>query len=722
MYRSVFDLSIEARSRDAHELSDIPVYFGRLILKIESRNIDSASKLTLGIFLILVGYASAVFGGGVQSLETVEITDSSEDLVGSADSATEGTITPKQIEDRPLLRTGEILEDVPGLIISQHSGEGKANQYYLRGFNLDHGTDLATTVAGMPINLPTHAHGQGYTDLNFLMPELLSGIQYRKGPYYAEQGDFSAAGAVTMDYRNVLERNIAVTGIGTDGYRRVLVAGSPELALGHLLYGFEAYHNDGPWVNPDNYNKLNGVLRYSRGDGQNGYSITAMGYHGTWNATNQVASRAIEEGLISRYGTLDPTDAGNSYRYSFSVEGQRTSENTITKANAYLIKYNMNLYNNFTYALEDQVNGDQFQQSDNRIISGLNFSQDWIAKPAGHDMVNTVGLQVRHDDIDPVGLYHTVNQELISVTEKDHVVQTSYSIYVQNRFQWSEKFRSIAGLREDVYSWDVMADNPLNSGKAHASLLSPKLSLIFGPWEKTEYYINAGQGFHSNDGRGTTMTVDPLTGEPTSKVTPLVRAEGVDIGVRTAVIPRLQSELAFWALNLGSELVFDGDHGVTTPSYASRRYGVEWANYYTPTSWFILDADLALSHARFVGDPIGPYIPGSPEVVASAGASIDSIDGCLGSLRMRYFGPRPLYDDDSVRSNASTIVDARVGYRFSNNWRVFLDVFNLLNAQVSDIDYFYVSRLPGEPPAGIADISTHPADPREFRLTLSANF
>jgi outer membrane receptor protein involved in Fe transport len=679
-------------------------------------------KIAIGILSLSGEYTASVFAGGVQTLNTVEVTDSAENLVGSADSATEGTITPKQIEDRPVLRTGEILEEVPGLVISQHSGEGKANQYYLRGFNLDHGTDLAATFAGIPINLPTHAHGQGYLDLNFLMPELLSGVQYRKGPYYADQGDFSAAGAVIMDYRNVLDHNIAEMTVGGYGYRRALVAGSPALAGGHLLYGIELYHNDGPWVRPDDYNKINGVLRYSWGGGQNSYSITAMGYNGTWNATNQVAKRAIDNGLITRYGSLDPTDAGNSYRYSLSVEGQHTTENAITRANAYLVKYNMNLYNNFTYALEDQVNGDQFEQSDNRIISGFGGSQDWITKLAGHDMVNTVGVQVRNDDINPVALYHTVDRQLISVTEQDHVIQTSVSVYAQNRFQWSEKFRSIAGLRGDAYHWDVTANNPLNSGKANASLLSPKLSLIFGPWEKTEYYVNAGYGFHSNDGRGTTMTVDPQTGEPVSKVTPLVRAKGLDIGARTAVIPHVQSELTFWYLYLDSELTFAGDAGITEPSFPSRRYGVEWANYYTPTSWFTLDADLALSHASFVGDPVGSYIPGSPEVVVSAGASVDNIDGYLGSLRLRYFGPRPLYDDNSVRSDSSTLVNARVGYKFSNNWRIFLDVFNLFNAKVSDIDYFYVSRLQGEPPAGVADIHTHPEDPREYRLTLSASF
>ncbi len=687
--------------------------------RIKSRYI---AIFAIGMFLFSSGPTAPVFAGGVQTLNTVEVTGSAEDLVGSADSATEGTITPQQIEDLPVLRTGEFLEEVPGLIVSQHSGEGKANQYYLRGFDLDHGTDLATTVAGMPINMPTHAHGQGYTDLNFLMPELLGGIQYRKGPYYADQGDFSAAGAVTMDYVNVLDRNIAEAGIGNEGYRRALVAGSSALAGGHLLYGLEAYHHDGPWVHPDDYDKFNSVLRYSHGDAQNGYSITALGYDGTWNATNQAAIRAIDEGLISRYGALSPMDAGNSYRFSLSAEGQQTSEDSITRENAYLIKYQMTLWNNFTYDLVDQVNGDQFEQHDERIVSGFGVSHDWITQLAGHDMVNTVGVQVRNDDISPVGLYHTMNQQVLYLTEQDTVIQTSGSVYVQNRFQWSDKFRSIVGLRGDAYHWDVTANIPQNSGDAHASLLDPKLSLIFGPWDKTEFYINAGQGFHSNDGRGTTMTVDPLTLEPTSKVSPLVRAEGLDVGTRTAVIPNLQSELTFWALNLASELVFDADVGETTPSYESRRYGLEWANYYKPTSWFTLDADLALSHARFVGDPVGNRIPGSPEAIFSAGASVDNINGYLGSLKVRYFGPRPLYDDNSVRSEASTIVDGRVGYKFSNNWRLFLDVFNLFNAKVSDIDYFYVSRLPGEPPAGVADISTHPADPLEARLTLSMSF
>ena len=288
--------------------------------------------------------------GGVQTLETVDVTDSAENLVGSADSSTAGTITPKQLENRPILRTGELLEGVPGLIISQHSGEGKANQYYLRGINLDHGTDFATTVDGMPVNMPTHAHGQGYSDLNFVIPELLSGIQYRKGPYYADEGDFSAVGAAHLDYVSDLKRTIALWTLGSDSYQRAVIASSFGLLKGKLLFGLEGLHDNGPWVNPDNFAKVNALVRYSQSLGPNGtLTVDAMAYYGKWNATNQTANRAVDEGLVSRFGTLDPSDSGESYRYSLSGQWQRTGQDSVTKVSAYVIAYGMDLYNDFTY-------------------------------------------------------------------------------------------------------------------------------------------------------------------------------------------------------------------------------------------------------------------------------------------------------------------------------------------------------------------------------------
>ncbi len=671
------------------------------------------------------GPPTAAFAGGVQTLDTVEVTDSAENLIGSADSSTEGTVTQKQLEDTPILRTGELLEAVPGLIISQHSGAGKANQYYLRGINLDHGTDFATTVDGMPVNMPTHAHGQGYSDLNFVMPELLSGVQYRKGPYFADEGDFSAVGAAHMDYVNELKQNIGLLTIGTNSYQRGFAAASSNLFKGKLLYAVELMHYDGPWQDPDNYKKINGIVRYSQQIGQNDFNIETMAYWGVWHATNQDADRAIDEDLISRYGTLDTTDQGSSYRYSLSGQWQHTGASSVTKANAYVISYGMDLYNDFTYFL-DPVNGDQFHQKDRRLITGVKASQTWLNKLFGHDMDNTIGLQLRNDNITPVALYATDSTDYVATSSQDHVSITNFALYLQNGFKWAEKFRTVAGLRWDYYHWNVNANLPENSGELGRSIFSPKLSMIFGPWDKTEFFINGGYGYHTNDIRGTTTTVDTATGLPNTRVVPIERARGAEVGTRTAIIPHLQNELTLWYLGLDSEEVFDGDHGVTTPSFASNRWGIESANYYSPFPWFTLDADFAYSVARFIDDPAGSYIPGSPEVVISAGARIDDIKGFLCSLRMHYFGSRPLIDNDSVRSNPSTIVDARVGYKFHDkpfeNWRLLVDVFNIFNTKTSDIDYYYISRLPGEPPSGVNDIHTHQAEPLEVRATLEFRF
>jgi hypothetical protein len=649
--------------------------------------------------------------------------DPAMNLVGVAQSASQGAITARQLDARPVMRSGEVLETVPGVVISQHSGEGKANQYYLRGFNLDHGTDFATTVAGMPVNLPTHGHGHGYSDLNFLIPELVSGVQFSKGPYFADQGDFATAGAANINYVNGLDRPIVRLGGGDEGFGRALFAGSQRVGNGRLLGALELERDDGPWERPDRYRKINGMLRFSQGDSLNGFSITAMGYRGTWDSTDQVPDRAIAGGLTGRFGTIDGTDGGDTYRYSGSFEWQRTRGSATTRLTAYGIGYDLSLFSNFTFFLDDPVRGDQFQQADHRFVSGGRMTHRRLDMWGGRPVQNTFGIQIRNDDITNVGLYHTEARTLIDTVRQDAVVQTSAATYVQNETAWTPWLRTLAGVRADGYRFDVTSNIAANSGVARAGLVSPKGGVVIGPWRGTEVYVNGGLGFHSNDARGATIAVDPSTGAPVDRVTPLVRARGAEFGIRTVAIPHLQTSVAAWTLGLDSELVFVGDAGTTEAGRPSRRSGIEFTNYYSPRRWLILDGDLSVSRARFRDlDPTGVHIPGAVETVLSAGATVDSVRKMFGSVRLRYFGPRPLIDDNSVRSKSTSLVNAEIGYRLSRSLRIALDVFNVTNAKSSDIDYFYTSRLPGEPLDGVADIHSHPALPRTARVTFVLGF
>jgi outer membrane receptor protein involved in Fe transport len=646
-----------------------------------------------------------------------------EDLVGIASSASQGAITAKQLDVRPFMRQGEVLETVPGVIITQHSGEGKANQYFLRGFNLDHGSDFAMTVAGTPVNMPTHAHSQGYSDINFLIPELVAGVQYSKGPYFADQGDFATAGAGNITYATLLDRPLAHLETGTFGFGRALFAASPKLRAGHLLVAAETSTNSGPWTTPDSYRKFNGVLRYSQGDNTNGFSITAMGYRGRWNATEASPQRAIDSGLIDRFGSIDDTDGGRTYRYSVGGEWQHSSGNTLTKVQAYGLGYGLNLISNFTFFLDDPVHGDQVEQVDRRFVTGVRAFQKHQTRWGGHPVQNTFGIQFRNDDVGDVGLYHTEARVRLETKNDASAVVSSLGGYAENQIEWTPWLRTTGGLRLDGSRYDVTNHTEVrNSGVETAGILSPKGTVTIGPFHSTEFYVNGGSGFHSNSALGTTLHVDG-NGQPADPVTPLVRATGAEIGVRTVAVPHLQSTVSLWMLRLGSELVYNGDIGATEPGPASTRHGVEFANYYSPKPWLIFDGDLSLSRAHFVDfDPAGSFVPEAVNTVVSGGASVDNFHKTFGSLRLRYFGPRPLVQDDSVRSKATTLLNFEGGYQFVKALRANLQIYNVLDAQVSDIDYYFASRLPGEPIGGVDDIHVHPAVPRTLRLSLIFGF
>jgi hypothetical protein len=633
------------------------------------------------------------------------------------------TISGDYVNAQPFARPGEALEVVPGLIVTQHSGEGKANQYFLRGFNLDHGTDLSIKVDGMPVNMPTHGHGQGYADINFMIPELIQSVNVRKGPYFADVGDFGSAGAVAIDYVNRLPKNILETTNGTFGYHRGLAAGSTAVGAGTLLAAVEGVKYIGPWDLPDNVRKLNGVLRYSQGTPTDGFTLSAMAYSNAWNSTDQVAQRAIDQSIIDRFGNLDPTDGGVSSRFSLSSNWAQSSAYGQSKINAYVINSSLRLYNNFTYFLDDPVNGDQFSQMDRRMVYGLDASHAFDVRVAGIETQTRVGLQTRGDDI-RVGLFKTLQRETLSTVREDSVREGNVGVWADTTARWTDWLRTTVGIREDYFAGRVLSDTPENSGNAQASMTSPKAGIVLGPWYKTEFYGNAGYGLHSNDIRGATITVDPIDKvTPQDRVPLLVRSKGAELGVRTKAVEGLTSSLAVFVLDFASELLFVGDAGTTEPSRPSRRVGVEWTNQYQVLPWMRLDLDVAYTRARFTDfDPAGDFIPGAPAWVAAGGVTFGSETGWFGALRGRYFGPRPLIEDDSVRSQSSLIFNARAGYKFDNGLRLQLDVLNLFNANTNQIEYYYLSRLPGEPIGGVADRHVHPAEPLSVRLTLAGRF
>ena len=663
-------------------------------------------------------------------LPTVEVTGARhyDNAIGTSDAASQGVIRAELLKSRPALRPGEVLEFVPGMIVTQHSGDGKANQYFLRGFNLDHGTDFATTVNGLPVNMPTHGHGQGYSDLNFLIPELVDRIEYRKGPYFAKNGDFASAGSADIVYRHTLDAPFVAVTLGERGYRRSVGAGSFEIAPGvQLLGAVELQRNDGPWTVPEGLHKSNAVLTLSGGAAAEGWSASFMGYDAHWTSTDQVPQRLIDAGAYNgrpfgRFDSLDPSDGGQTRRTSLSGDWHRRTDAGTTKVSAYAIDYRLKLYSNFTYALERPADGDQFSQQDKRSVYGLAASHSFDHQIGGLPTRSEFGAQLRHDRI-RVGLFDTVSRRVTDVTRDDEVRQTMLGAYGQSSIEVTPWLRTVLGLRVDNAGFDVHSLTlAANSGRTRDTLVSPKFALVLGPWANTEFFFNAGRGLHSNDARGTTATVDPRSGDPVDKVPGLVASRGMELGVRTEWVPGLQSSLALWKLDFDSELVYVGDAGATEPNRASKRRGVEWNNRWIPAPWLLVDADLAWTHARFAdADAAGDRIPNGVDKVASVALTLHELGPWSASLQWRYLGSGPLIEDNSVRSNPSSTFNLRLGRKLWRDSELTLDVFNLFDRKVDDIEYYYESRLLSEATA-VADKHVHPAEPRTVRLTLKLGF
>ncbi len=671
------------------------------------------------------------------ALPEIQVQGTYDNAVGTSDAASQGVVRGALLQDQPLLRPGEVLETVPGMVVTQHSGDGKANQYFLRGYNLDHGTDFSTTVDGVPVNMPTNAHGQGYMDLNFLIPELVESIEYRKGPYFAGNGDFSSAGSADIQYRKKLERNIFDVTVGGFGYKRVLLAGSTQLgpsdADGNrtgptLLGALELARGNGPWTHKEEARKVNGILRLSDGSQARGWSIDLSHYQARWNSTDQVPLELIQSGQLGRFSALDPTDGGRSSRTTLSGEWHTLDNDGYTRASAYVQHSALQLFSNFTFFELRPDTGDQFEQHESRNFFGGQVVRGWSRPLFGKDSVTEVGVQLRHDEIS-LGLQNTVMRVPFQTVRNDRVGETSFGAWLQNTTSWTDWMRTVVGVREDHVSMNMRSyATPLNSGTASGSRLSPKFSAIFGPWAKTEFFVNLGNGFHSNDARGVIDKIDPSTGQPASAVPALVGSKGKEIGLRTEIVPGLQSSLSFWTLSSASEIIYSADSsiGSTEANGASKRRGIEWNNHWTVAPWLFIDADLAWTHARYAdananGDT-GNLIPNAVSKVGMFRATIHRLGPWSAGLETRYIGSYPLSQDGSLRAPAAVVTNLRVQRELSPRVTLSAEVLNLFNRRYYDIAYQQDYQVSPNSPVVPSGVTVHPGEPRQFRVALKVAF
>ena len=686
--------------------------------------------------MLAVLAANAALSGPVVAHESasnteITVTGRAESLVGISTSASLGRVGQVELATRPILRSGELLEVIPGAAVTQHSGTGKANQYYLRGFNLDHGTDFAGFLDGVPLNMLTHGHGQGYLDLNPIIPELVELIDFGKGPYYTDVGNFSSAGYARYQLASELDRSILKFTGGENDFYRAVGAHTLDVGDGHLTGAVEAQYGNGPWVLDEEAHKFNGYLGYTGAIGDAEYTLSALAYDADWNSTDQVPRRAVQQGLISPLGNIDPTLGGNSTRYSLNAQLRAEGDNRRFRANAYGVYSDFNLISNFTYFLDDPVLGDQFIQQDRRLIAGFNSAFEFDHALFGASATTTIGAQLRHDDVQDVALLRSRERIPVGTVRSDEASETALGIYASSEIRWTPWLRTTLGLRADQYWFDVTSNLPVNTGDESDNVFSPKLAVVLGPWRSSELYLNVGRAFHSNDARGTVTVIDPASGDPAAPVDPLVQSLGGEFGLRTTALEGLQTTFSVWYLELDSELLFVGDAGTTEPSGESRRYGVEISNYYRPTSWLTLDLDIALTESEF-SDEIDDEIPNSVGRVITAGAAIDLPSGLFGTLRMRHFGDVPLNEDGSVEAGDTTVVNLRAGYRVNDDVELAVDVFNLFDSDDADISYFFGSCLPSDPPAlcgaglaerpGVEDVHLHPVETRQVRATLTWRF
>ena len=629
-------------------------------------------------------------------------------------ASSEVLIPGRDFELRPQGRPADVVRLIPGFVISQHQGGGKAEQYFLRGFDADHGTDVALFVDGMPVNLRSHAHGQGYADLHFLIPETVKLVDGLKGPYFVEFGDFATAGAVNFVTKDLVDANTVEVAGGMFNTQRYLTLLSPTRDALKSLVAIDAYRSDGPFEHGNGYERFNIFAKASASlaEGMD-LSLWASHYRADWHGSGQIPLRAVREGLISRFGAIDPNEGGQTQRTNLNLDWRwRPSERQLLSVHAYGTSYSLSLFNNFTFFLNDPDHGDEINQRDRRVLAGVDTQYAHRSEPLGVSVTTTGGLQYRLDTPHIV-LANTAERHLLVRVQDAEVIEQSYSPFLKFDLAPLAWLRLVTGARGDIFTYHVSskvnsAGGDLN-GDVTRARPNVKANVILGPWSQTELFANFGTGFHSNDARA--VILDP-------KLPALPTARGWELGVKTKVLPRVELSATYWVLDLASELVFIGDDGTTQARGPSHREGWEFATRVKLLEWLTFSGDVTTSRATF---DTGAAVPLAPRVTGRADLAARLPWGFAASLGMRHLGDRFADEDRHQTARGSTLFDVTGRYRWKA-FEAFATIENLTNVEWREAQFFFASRLPGEPAGGVPDIHFTPGNPRTVLGGVAVRF
>ena len=621
------------------------------------------------------------------------------------------------VELNPVKSSQEVLRRVPGLIIGQHAGGGKAEQIFLRGFDIDHGTDIDLSTDGLPVNMVSHAHGQGYSDLHFIIPETIDYLDYGKGPYQAEKGNFATAGYVDMRLLKKIGQNKLIAEAGQfDTYRFMGMTEVLKEDRHHAYLASELLLTDGFFESSQNFNRLNLMGRYLFEDGEaSELMLTLSHFQSKWDASGQIPQRAVDAGLISRFGAIDDTEGGNTSRSNLLLNHQLSlNEQSKVESKAYLSHYDFELFSNFTFFLEDPVNGDQIRQAEDRILLGAETAFHTVLKISEEKRTDLrAGIGFRYDDVNEVELSRTKNRtELLERLAWGNVDEINLYGFAETNLRLRQWWFN-AGLRLDHFDfgYDDLLTEPYDPSSVSKTILSPKFNVEFMPSAYWKFFLKSGIGFHSNDSRVVNTTNREV----------LPKAYGADLGMQYKPANRLWLNAALWALHLEQEFVYVGDAGIVEPSGRTRRYGVDLGVRYQPLDWLFLYSDVNYAYARSVDEPSGAdYIPLAPDLTATGGITVTGGNGFSGTLASRFVDDRPANEDNSIVAEGYFVTDLNVNYTWKN-WQIAVIVENLFDTDWNETQFATESRLSFEAEP-VEEIHFTPGTPFFGRLRLSYFF